>query len=423
MAIIPSSKFNQILWDQGLFNGSVPSAGCQTAGSLIYAALRKASVTLGPGRTPSPAQQQDALDELRRLTGSLNCDRLNIYTQQHWEFPLNPGQKIYTIGQDDCGGALADFDAPRPQLIERANIIYNSGGPNLRYPLALFTELQWARIQLQDIGMTIPQVLYNDRGDPISTLYLYGQPMAGCALELYYWLLVPTYQGYSDMVTLPPGYEDALVLNLACRLAPQFQRPVDPDVRMDAQKALMRVESLNAPQPTLDIPLFCNPWYGSLAIWGIGGSGGGGGQPGPPGPEGPPGLAGPAGPPGPAGIPLLVNTVFVGDASSGTAVLVLGFQVSTGTPGTGVTPILIAPFPGTLTQCIVVVKSSDGATGLQFTVRQNGVVVISPTLPAGTAAGSILTFVINNVNVAPSDTFTMDITTGSSAWAFTAQLQ
>jgi hypothetical protein len=56
-------------------------------------------------------------------------------------------------------------------------------------------------------------------------------------------------------VVLPLQYEDALVLNLACRLAPQFQLQVHPDVRQQARESLMRLESINAPQPIARIGL------------------------------------------------------------------------------------------------------------------------------------------------------------------------
>ena len=71
--------------------------------------------------------------------------------------------------------------------------------------------------------------------------------MSGDDLELFVWALVPQFTGLADVVLLPPGYEDALVLNLACRLAPHFQRVVDQDVRQQARESLMRLESINAP--------------------------------------------------------------------------------------------------------------------------------------------------------------------------------
>ena len=249
-------EFNQGLFNAQLFGGQPPAGGqiIEVGSGLLYPALRKAAITIGPQRTPSPAQFQDAIDELNRLTASLNCDRLFIYSRATLTFPLT-GAKTYTIGQDPTGAIQADFDAPRPQGIESANII--RGMPQLRYPLAIATDLQWAKIRLQDIANTIPDALYNDRGYPLSTLYLWGQPMSGDELELFVWMLVPQFAGLTDVVLLPPGYEDALVLNLACRLAPHFQRVVDQDVRQQARESLMRLESINAPQPIADTSALC----------------------------------------------------------------------------------------------------------------------------------------------------------------------
>ncbi len=217
---------------------------------ILYPALRKAGITLGPQRTPSLAQYQDALEELNRLSGSLNCDRLFIYSRVTYVAPLT-GAKTYTIGPSVDPSVVPDIDAPRPQAIEAANII-SSSDPPLRYPLTIVTDLQWAEIRTQDMPNAIPQVLYNDRAYPASTLYLWGQPMAGYLLELFCWQQVPQFVSPDDVVMLPPGYEDALVLNLALRLAPHFQRVTDPNLREDARMALLRLMSLNAPQPIAD---------------------------------------------------------------------------------------------------------------------------------------------------------------------------
>jgi len=242
------SLFDAMLFNQGPFGGPAVSAGCHPVSGLVYAAYRKAGVTLGPGRTPSPAQFQDAIDELNRLVASWEIDRLNIYSIQIETFTLT-GKKAYTIGYGTIGAA--DFTAPRPVLIEHANVV--RGIPVLRYPLALITDQLWSMIRFQDIPNTIPQALYNDRAYPVSTLYIWGQPTAGDQLEIYVWTPLGTFASVGDCVQLPPGYEDAIVLNLAVRLAPHFQLPVNPDVRMDAQKSLMRIESINAPQPMANL--------------------------------------------------------------------------------------------------------------------------------------------------------------------------
>jgi hypothetical protein len=217
---------------------------------ILYPALRKAGITLGPQRTPSPAQYQDAIEELNRLIGSLSTDRLFIYSQDRYVAPLT-GSKTYTIGVSADPNIIPDIELPRPEAIEAANVI-SSGDPAVRYPLAIMDALAWSKISVQDIGNTIPTALYNDRAYPLSTLYLYGQPISGYLLELYVWHLIPQFATPDDIVLFPPGYEDALVLNLALRLAPHFQRVMDPNLREDARISLMRLMSINAPRPIAD---------------------------------------------------------------------------------------------------------------------------------------------------------------------------
>jgi hypothetical protein len=249
--------FNAALFNQALFGATgIPGPAIEVGEGLLYPALRKAAITLGPQRTPSPAQFADAIGELTRLTGSLNIDRLFIYSRYTITAPLNGG-KTYTIGISDNPYATSDFNVPRPNGIEAANIVSNQTPP-FRYPLTLVTDQQWSKIRVQDIPNAIPEVMYNDRAFPVATLSLWGQPIAGYLLELFCWQSVPTFQALTDAVILPDGYLDALVLNLAVRLvthfplAPNVPRQVDPNLYQQAREALMRLESINAPQPVAD---------------------------------------------------------------------------------------------------------------------------------------------------------------------------
>lgn len=257
--------FNAVQFNQALFGGGggVPGFTPRQVGQgLLYPALRKAQVTLGPGRTPSPAQFQDAIDELNRLTGSLNCDRLNIYSIARAEYPLDPPKASYTIGLSPDGFFTADFPVERPQMIESVNIVSGSGDSAIRYPVAIATDAQWSQIGSQALPDSIPGLLYNDRAYPVSTLYFYRQPSAGQSLEMFTWTQVPAFQAITDVVLLPMQYEDALVLNLAVRLAPHFQKDaVPPDVRRDAQLSLMRLQSINAPRPIAETGFGCGCGY------------------------------------------------------------------------------------------------------------------------------------------------------------------
>lgn len=107
---------------------------------------------------------------------------------------------------------------------------------------------------------------------------------------------------------------------------------------------------------------------------------------------------------------------------------VIGFVINTGVTGTDVGAMLVSPRSGFFTQCVVVVKASDGGTALTFTIKQNGTSVFttSPTIAAGTASTTVVSFSGLNTNplsFSQNDVFTIDITSGSAAWLFTAQLE
>lgn len=235
------------LWGGGGAGGSA-TYGTEVGRGFLYPALRKAGVTLGPQRTPSPAQYQDAIEELNRLLGSLGCDRLFIYTMTDSIFPLSAGKNVYTIGISPDPEIAADLAAPRPMMIESANIVAN-GAPSQRWPLTLVSHLEWAKVSIPNLAGGFPEVLYNDRAYPLSTLYLSGVPPADTSLELFTWYSIPKVVTYTDLIAVPDGYEDAIVLNLAVRLAPHFQKVLDQNVREDARMSLMRLMSINAPQP------------------------------------------------------------------------------------------------------------------------------------------------------------------------------
>jgi hypothetical protein len=107
---------------------------------------------------------------------------------------------------------------------------------------------------------------------------------------------------------------------------------------------------------------------------------------------------------------------------------VISFNVGDGTADTIVGGYAIAPRNSAVSKCKIVVNGSDPAIALTFTIKQNGVSVFSsdPTVAAGTAAGTLSTSTgLTSVplTVAADDLFSLDITSGSSAWQFTAQLE
>lgn len=109
------------------------------------------------------------------------------------------------------------------------------------------------------------------------------------------------------------------------------------------------------------------------------------------------------------------------------APVVVGFVVNDGTAGINIGPMLAAPRAGEFVRCFGVVKASDGASALTFVIKRAGVSVFSApaSVSAGVASGSTFTVALSStpLAVALHDVFTIDITSGGSAWKFTAQLE
>jgi hypothetical protein len=108
--------------------------------------------------------------------------------------------------------------------------------------------------------------------------------------------------------------------------------------------------------------------------------------------------------------------------------IVMGFILISGSTGTNIGPMLAAVRTGSFTKCIVTTKVSDGTTALTFKINQNGTNVFSanPTVAAGTSTGTVNTFTTltsSPLPVAANDVFSIDVTSGTSTWQASIQLE
>ena len=208
---------------------------------IVARALKKIGV-LASGETIPAAEAADGLADLNSMLQSWNTDRLSIFTISIAAYPLTAGVPTYTIGPSGT------FNAPRPQQIQNANIILTYLNPVVRVPLSLLTDAQWAAIKVQQIPNTIPQYLYNDGSYPLSNISLWGYPSLNQSLELYTWQALSTFTNLTDPVAFPPGYEEAIIYNLAVRLAPSYGVQVDPSVSTMAIISYSNLRALNTPE-------------------------------------------------------------------------------------------------------------------------------------------------------------------------------
>jgi hypothetical protein len=109
--------------------------------------------------------------------------------------------------------------------------------------------------------------------------------------------------------------------------------------------------------------------------------------------------------------------------------IVIGFMMASGATGATLTPPgrLVAPRAAVISKCKVIINAADATTDLTFNIKKNGTSVFSgaQTVTHGTAAGTLqtLSLATPTISVAADDIFTIDITSGTAVWSFTAQLE
>ncbi len=255
--------------NSGLFGGSLWGAGgggpktgppATVNSTLLKAALRKAGVTLAPGRGPSPEQMAEAINEENRMIGALNLNPLNIFTEQRSLYTTIPNQQTNTIGIDPTGTATADFSGQRPWAINQANLLIPSGPTSIsdvRRGLKIWNRKQWADKQYQAV-YTYPEGLYYDRGydsqHGFGLIYWFPIPDQAYQMEFYCWQLLQKFASPNDLVLLPDGYEDVIVNNLAVRLDQMpwtVKVPMNPSVVVEAQRSLLMLQAMNVSVPPL----------------------------------------------------------------------------------------------------------------------------------------------------------------------------
>lgn len=205
-----------------------------TALTLIEDALGEIGVKEA-GQSVSSEDAALALRYLNRVLQRWSNHRLLIPSLTEVSVPLD-GSGSYTIGPSG-----ADVTATRPNKII-SGYVRDSGG--LDYPLELLTELQWQRIGTKTQSGPPCSVWY-EKTSSNGTLHVYPD-VAGYTLKLQCQVLLSSFATTSTSLTLPEGYESALVYSLACDVAGQFGRQASADLLRKAAAANRSLRRTNS---------------------------------------------------------------------------------------------------------------------------------------------------------------------------------
>ena len=204
-----------------------------TAQEIIEASFQELGILVSGGFL-STDDLTWALGKLNRMLNSFSADGLNLHYRVEESFPLVSGTPSYTIGSG------ATFDTIRPITIEQAWI----RDSDYDYPMGVRPAAEYWDLS-EKTTENRPLKLYYDPTYPNGTIYLYFTPDSAYTMHIVSQKPLITYASANTEVVLPGEYEDALVLNLAIRMASRYGKATSGELQLSAKEALGNMRGLN----------------------------------------------------------------------------------------------------------------------------------------------------------------------------------
>jgi len=213
-----------------------------TAATMINDALKEIGV-LAEGDTPTATMADDALRALNRLMEILSNEQSFAYTPNLVSLALT-SQTSFTVGPSG-----ATVTADRPIGIESAFVDRGS----LTYPVRVVNNQQWDSIVYKTSTGSNTEVVWYEPTMPNGIVHVWPK-CTGCTLNLRVINLVVSFSTLSTTLSMPPGYEEALIKNLAVNIHPQYPASnLSPLTIQAAKSSLKKITRNNNVIPTLGL--------------------------------------------------------------------------------------------------------------------------------------------------------------------------
>lgn len=208
-----------------------------TAEDLIKSAMRKITA-YAAGESPSTNELSDGLSALQLMLRGWAGKDLVVFASTKESIVLTPSTTSYTWG---IGGVINSI---RPHRVTGAYVI-DSGGSS--QPVDIISEGKYRSISDKTLGGRVNQLFFHPTY-PLAVIYLYPVPDTSDTLYLDSikpFTEVSSFATIGDTVQVPSNYEEALVYNLAIRLASEYGKAVTAEVAAIATDTLNNLIKVN----------------------------------------------------------------------------------------------------------------------------------------------------------------------------------
>ncbi len=203
-------------------------------------------VVLGAGENMTAEDANDNLRLLNQMLSSWSADGAVIFCRSTDTKVLTAGVATYTMGPS------GDINTTRPVGISQATITLSQ----IVTPVNIWSQNTYSALSFPTLQGPVPTDMFVNNGTPLLTLQLYPVPSSGATLTIYSMKPLDTLT-LDTVLALPPGYELALVYNLAVMTAPAYEREASRTIREIASTSLSTIKANNLQynQPTMTADL------------------------------------------------------------------------------------------------------------------------------------------------------------------------
>jgi hypothetical protein len=210
--------------------------------------IRRSLRLMGAVGRGQPVQAQDATDSLQTLNDMVSAWRTKSLTIPYdaiAQYTLVSGQQTYLLGP------AGDWVQPKPTFIRGFGLILNTSVPQTELPMHMYTAQSWQFVTIKTLTSTFPTGVYPQFKEAAVELSFWPVPIEQNDIRIYFPAVLQSFADLTTTYDVQEGFGEALIYNLARRLAPEYGLPLDPDVMKMAAEALANIAGPNQNMDTL----------------------------------------------------------------------------------------------------------------------------------------------------------------------------
>lgn len=202
---------------------------------VIEAALRKLAVLSGGG-SPETYQVTNANEALNAMVKAFHADGMPVWAMKSYTFTVTSGTSAYNIGNSQT------INTPMPLKIVQA--VRANGTEYSNVPLNIYTDYDFRLLPLVN-SSGVPVNLYYQPLSTYGTINLWPKPSdSTTTITIRYQRPFEDMTSSTDDFDFPPYWMEALIYNLASRLAPEYGLPLQDRQLLTKEALFMKDQAL-----------------------------------------------------------------------------------------------------------------------------------------------------------------------------------